>query len=135
MLPSWLIDSAPPLAASDFGSQRVQMWRPEATECAEPLVDIAERPSVHRIQPPLTIGPYRGEAVVPQYFQVLRHRRLSDRELVLNGRTDRTRCQLSVGQQLEDAPADRIAQDIESVHHTTVEGVAYISQGFIRLRA
>ena len=66
---------------------------------------------------------------------MLRYRRLGDRELGLDGCTDRTRRLLSVGEQFEDAPADRIAQDIERVHHTTLEAATYISQGFTKLRA
>ena len=69
---------------------------------------------------------HRGEAVVPQHFQVLRYRRLADANSALDGRTDRTRCQLAVGEQFEDAPADRIAQDIEGVHSADTKTAALI---------
>ncbi len=99
------------------------MWCPESTECGKPLVDIPQGPAVDRVQPPLTLGPHRGEAVIPQHFQVLRHRRLADRELILDGGTDDAGRQLSVGEQLENAPANRITQDIERVHKVDTKNV------------
>jgi hypothetical protein len=35
---------------------------------------------------------------------------------------------LAAGEQLEDAPADRVAEDVERVHLASVSGLTYISQ-------
>ena len=37
-------------------------------------------------------------------------------ELGLNGGADDARGQLAVGEEFEDAPADRVAEDVERVH-------------------
>ena len=85
--------------------------------------------TVHRVQPALTIRPHRGEAVVPQHFQMLRHRGLSDRELVLDGCADRARRQSRRRRAVPGCgAADRIAQDVECVHSINLEVCAYISQ-------
>ena len=108
--------AALPFAARDLGGQCAQVWRPKPTKCIQPLVDIAQRSTIHRVQPPLAIRPHRGEAVVPQHFQMLGYRRLGDRELRLDGGTDGPCRLLAVGEQFENAPPDRIAEDVECVH-------------------
>ena len=104
------------LTAGDLGGQCVQVWHPKPAKSIQPLVDIAQRSTVHRVQPALTFWPYRSEAVVPQHFQMLGYRRLGDRELRLDGGTDGPRRLLAVGEQFENAPPDRIAEDVERVH-------------------
>ena len=47
---------------------------------------------------------------------MLGYRRLGDRELRLDGGTDGPRRLLAVGEQFENAPPDRIAEDVERVH-------------------
>jgi hypothetical protein len=47
---------------------------------------------------------------------VLRDGRLGDVELVLDDSRDAARSHFAVGEQLQDAASDRIAQDIERVH-------------------
>src|SRR5690349_2620 len=80
----------PPLASAlsftsrDLGRQRVEPRCPEAAERIQPFVDISQRRPAHRVEPALTIGADRGESVVPQDLEVLRHRRLADRELLLD---------------------------------------------------
>ena len=51
-----------------------------------------------------------------QHAQVLRHGGLRDAELALDDVADLARALLAVGEQLEDAPADRIPEDVERVH-------------------
>ena len=53
-------------------------------------------------------------------------------ELGLDGRADGARRQFAVGEQFEDAPADRVAQDIKRVHDPTLKVSTYISQAFIK---
>lgn len=92
------------------------MWRPEPAEPIEPLIDVLQCRTVDCIQPPLAVGSYCGETVVPQDFQMLRNRRLADRELVLDGRGDGACRHLAVGEQLQNAAPHRLPQDVERVH-------------------
>ena len=59
---------------------------------------------------------------------MLRHRRLGDRELVLDGGTDGASRHLAVGEQFENAAPHRIPQDVERVHIPQDKAVTYISQ-------
>jgi hypothetical protein len=54
--------------------------------------------------------------VLAQDPQVLRDRGLGDPELGLHDRAERPRRLLAIGEQLEDAAADGIAQNVEGVH-------------------
>src|ERR1700682_390075 len=103
-------------ASRHLGAQRAQVRRPEPSEGGQPLVDIAQRPAVDRVEPTLTLGPHRRETVVPQHFQMLGYRRLGDGELGLDGRTDRSGSALAAGEQFEDATPHRVAQDVERAH-------------------
>ena len=92
------------------------MWCPESAEPIEPLIDILQRRAINRIQPPLTVGAYRSETIVPQDFQMLRNRRLADRELILDGRGDVARRHLTIGEELQNAAPYWLPQDVERVH-------------------
>ena len=50
---------------------------------------------------------------------MLRDGRLRDAEFGLDDRGDRARGQLTVSEELEDPPADRVAEDVERVHGAT----------------
>lgn len=97
------------------------MWCPESTEPIEPLVDIPQRRAVDRVQPPLAVGAYRSETIVPQNFQMLRNRRLADREFILDGRGDVACRHLTVGKELQNAAPHRLPQDVERVHTTKLK--------------
>jgi hypothetical protein len=47
---------------------------------------------------------------------VLRDRGLSDPELLLNDASDVARRRRAIGEELEDAPPNRVSEDIERVH-------------------
>ena len=47
---------------------------------------------------------------------MLRHRRLRDAELVVDGVAHRTGLELPVVEELQDPPADRVTEDVERVH-------------------
>ena len=47
---------------------------------------------------------------------MLRDRRLRDAELALDHLADVTGGRLAVGEQFQDAPADRVPEDVERVH-------------------
>ena len=85
---------------------------------------------VDGVEPPRAVRPDGREAAVAQDPEVLRDGRLRDPELGLDDRGDRPRGQLAIGEQLEDPPPDRVAQDVERVHRPIIlEGMTYISQG------
>jgi hypothetical protein len=56
------------------------------------------------------------------------HRRLRDAELGLDGRGQLAGRPLAAGEQFQDAPPDRVAEDVERVHAAIVSGSAYIRQ-------
>src|SRR3954452_14145132 len=97
-------------------TERIQVRLPEAAEALQPRVDVTERHRVHRVQPARAVGAHLREPTLAQYAKVLRHGRLADAELVPDGRRAAARRPLAVGQQLEDAAADRLAQDVERMH-------------------
>jgi hypothetical protein len=92
------------------------MRSPEPAEPGQPGVDVLHASAVDGVQPPLTFWPNGGKTVVPQYLQVLRHRRLTDGEFGLDRRRDRTGGLFTGRQQFQDPPAHRVPQDIEGVH-------------------
>ncbi len=58
---------------------------------------------------------------------MLRYRRLTDPELVADHPNDLARRHLVIGQQLENASSDRIAEDIERVHTANIRHSKYKS--------
>ena len=117
-------------AACQLGRERVEALVPEPAEVVEPLVDLSERRRVDRVEPAGAVGPDRREAAVAEDLEVLRDGRLRDAELGLDDRGDRPRRQLALGEELEDPPADRVAEDVERVHEDILEVTTYISQDF-----
>ena len=89
----------------------------------EPVIDLAERGGVDGIEPPGPGGPDRREPAVAQDLQVLRDRRLRDPELRLDDGADLPGGMLTIGEQLQDPPTDRVAEDVEGVHEAIVKSV------------
>src|SRR4051812_24418096 len=115
-------------AAGQLGVQRVQPLRPQPPVAVEPLVDLAERLGVHRVQAAGARGAYGHETGLTEHPQVLRDGRLRDPELLLDDGPQLTRGPLAVGEQFEDAPADRVSEDVERVHGPTLYTETYISK-------
>ena len=109
------------LAAGELRRERVEALLPERAEVVEPVLDLAERRRVDGVEPPGALGPDRREPAVAQDLEVLRDGRLRDPELRLDDRGDRPGGQLAVGEQLEDPPPDRVAEDVERVHEAIVK--------------
>ena len=113
----WLArEAALALAAGELGRERVEALLPEPAEVVEPVVDLLERRRVDRVEPARALGPDGREPAVAQDLEVLRDGRLRDPELRLDDVADRAGRQLAVGEELEDPPPDRVAQDVERVH-------------------
>ena len=125
-------EPARPAPARELGAQRVEVRLPEAAERVEPRVGGRERIRVDRVEPTRAVGAHGGEARLAQHAEVLRDRGLRDAELALDDFADLARAALAVGEQLEDAPADRVSEDVERVHGSSIARCAYISQDAIR---
>lgn len=66
---------------------------------------------------------------LPQHPQVLGDGGLADAELVGNHRRHRPGGLLPVGEQFQNAAADRIAEDIKRVHRARMQVPTYVSPG------
>jgi hypothetical protein len=108
-------------AAGYLGSERVQVGGPGRAEVVEPGVDVAQRLRVDCVKPTGAFGAHRREPRFTQDAEVLGHRGLGDPELGADDLGDRARRLLTGGEELEDASADGIAEDVERVH-----GLEYI---------
>jgi hypothetical protein len=108
------------LAAGDLGREGIEVGCPEPPEAIEPCVDISERARIDRVDPPRALGAHGREPAVAQHLEVLGDRRLRDPELGSDHRDDLARRVLALGQELHDPAPDRIAEDVERVHHPAV---------------
>jgi hypothetical protein len=103
-------------AAGDFGRESFEMAGPEVAEAGEPLVDLAQGLGLDGVDAARAVDARRGEAIVAQHFQMLRNGSLGDAVLVLDHLDDRAGGQFAIGEELENAPPHRVAEDVESVH-------------------
>ena len=71
---------------------------------------------VDRVEPAPAVGPHAREAALAQDAEVTRHRGLRQPELGLDRGAHVTRRPLTLGEELEDAAADRVAEDVEGLH-------------------
>jgi len=113
--------------ARELGAQGVQVTGPQVAELLYPAVDLAHARSLDGVQPSGTFRAHGGEAVLAQHAQMLGHRRLRDAELLPHDLDDLPGGAFTREQELEDAPPDRVAQDIERVHASVLSVLAYIS--------
>lgn len=104
-------------APRQLGVERSQWSSPEAFERREPQTGLSHSVGSHRIEPTCPVCPDRCETVLAQDAQVLGNRRLADAELVGDHRSDGTGWDVTLRDQLEDSPTDRIAEDVECVHN------------------
>ena len=116
------------LATGDLGVQRGQSRRPEAAECCKPFIDSAQRIGIDRVEPTCPVGTYGRVTVVAQDAEVLGHRRLADSELAADRLRQLSGRPFPVREQLEQSPSDRVAEDVECVHHSYISLTTYISQ-------
>ena len=110
------------LASSDFRCERVQSLRPGATQAIEPRVDLRERRAGELVDATLPVYAGAREVRVAKHAQVLRHSRLRDVELTLNRLDNLAGCPRLLGQQLEDAAPNGIAEDVERLHYGAASG-------------
>src|SRR5688572_5214793 len=99
-------------AARELCAQRVEALVPEAPVAFQPFVDPAQWGRVDRVEAAGAHRAHSGETVVAQHSQVLGDGGLGYPELLLHHRPDLSRRLLAPGQQLEDAAADRIAENV-----------------------
>src|SRR5688572_20567397 len=115
---------APPLlratalrpAPGDLGGEGVKLVLPKAPKLIEPRVDRLERSRIDGVESAIPVRPNAGEARLAQHLEVLGDRRLGDPELAVHDLDDRARSPLAAREQLEDAAAHRIPEDVQRVH-------------------
>ena len=83
---------------------------------------------VDRVEPADALGAHRREARLPQHAEVLRDGGLGDAELALHVLADLAGAALALREEFEDAPANRIAENVECVHGIHTCPMTYISQ-------
>ncbi len=107
-------------STSNFRCESIQLGSPEAAESVEPDVRFVQRRSVDGVDPPRPIDPHRRKPAIAKHFQLLRDGGLGEAELLLDGGRNVSRRVLSMGQQLQNASANRIGQHAERVHQPPV---------------
>jgi hypothetical protein len=107
---------ASPSAARQLGRERVESRLPEPAVRPQPVVELAQRRGINGVEATIPVGADGGEPVRSKHPEVPGDRRLADAELSLDHRADRACHLLPVDEDVEDAAADRIAEDIERVH-------------------
>jgi hypothetical protein len=114
-------------AAAEFGVESVEAVGPELAVAVQPGVDLLEGDRVDRVEAAGAVDGDGGEAVVAEYPEVLGDGGLADAELFADRRGDPAGRQLPVGEQLQDPAPDRIAENVEGVHGSTISVMTYIS--------
>jgi hypothetical protein len=108
------------LPARDFSCQGLKPRAPEPPEWLQPDVSLSQRARVDGIDAACPLGAYRRKPALPQDLELLRHCRLSDTELPRDDLDDLPGRMLALDQEFQDAPSNRIAEDIERVHQDPV---------------
>ena len=101
------------------------MGRPERPEAVKPVVDLAQRLRRDGVEPARPLGAHGGKAGFTQDSQLGGDRRLRDPELVADHLADGSGRELAAGKQLEDSPADRVAEDVEGRNHNGKEDISH----------
>jgi hypothetical protein len=107
-------------ASGELSLQCVESLVPEPAKPVQPRVNLAQRPGLDGVEPASPLSPDRREPVLTQNAQMLGDSRLRQCELDPDHVRDRARGLLTVGEQLQNAPAHRVAEDIERVHEITL---------------
>jgi len=89
---------------------------PEPAEPVQPCVNLAQRRGLDCVEPVGALGPDRREPAVAQHAQMLGDGGLGDSELGPDDIRDRPGGLLTVGQQLQNATTNGVAEDVECVH-------------------
>lgn len=104
------------LTSRHLGGQSLERTGPQSAEPLEPFIGFPEGVGTDRVEPLRAIPTHLREPALPEYPEVMRHRRLGDTEPLLDGVGDVTGRPFSTGQLVEDAAPDRVAEDVERVH-------------------
>ncbi len=104
------------LPARHLCRQRFQLRRPEVAESIEPEMHAAHGLGAHGVDATRGIDAHSGETAFPKHLQMLRHGRLSHTELRLDDMRHVARGALAIGEQLQEASANRVSENLECVH-------------------
>ena len=103
-------------ATCELGFESVETLVPEEPEARGPVLDLVERGGIEGIEPPGSLRPNAGKTALSQHPEVLRHRRLADREFLADEGGDQTSRLLAARQVLEDPSSHWITQNIKCCH-------------------
>ena len=104
------------LTSGDLGGEGMQTIAPEAPELRQPVVYFLKWSGVDGINAAGTVRAHPCEAVFAQYLQVLRDGSLRDAEFLLDCVDDRSGSVFAGGEQFENAPPYRIAENVKGMH-------------------
>src|SRR5688500_3388882 len=93
---------------------------PEVSESVQPRIDLRQWVGLDGVDAPCPVSAHGREPAFAKHFQLLRDRRLRDRELPGDHLYDFARRVLTLGEQLEDSTTHRIAEDFEGMHQPPV---------------
>src|SRR5262249_37047651 len=108
------------LPTRDFGCEGLEPRAPHPPERLQPHVSLGQRARVDGIDTARPLGTYRREPTLPQDLELLRHGRLRDPELPRDDLDDFAGGMLALDKELQDAPSNRIAEDVERIHQDPV---------------
>src|SRR5205085_2259980 len=97
-------------------AERVQRLRPQSAVSGEPGVHLGQRLRPEPVEAVLRLRLAGGETGVAKHPKVPGHGRLGDAGLGLYALGDLACGSLAVRKQLDDAPPDRVAEDVEPMH-------------------
>jgi hypothetical protein len=124
--PGWSVESAA-AAPRHLGLQCVESPVPLTSQFSEPAFDAGQRFLIEGVEAAGALGADVGEAALAQDPKVAGDRGLGESELGPDDVDDRAGALFTRGQQLEDASADRISENLEGLHRATVAGRHYIT--------
>src|SRR5688500_8563920 len=104
---------------------------PEVAEAVQPGIDFRQWVGLDRVDTPRPVSANGREPALAKHLQLLRDRRLRDRELPGDYLYDFARRVLALGKQLENSTTHRIAEDFERMHQPPVYA-AIVRSAFAR---
>src|SRR5262245_51686444 len=108
------------LSTRDFSGEGLEPRAPEPPERLQPDDSLSQRACVNGIDAARPLGTHRRKPALPQDPELLRHGRLGDAELPRDDVNDLAGRMLALDKEFQDAPSNRIAEDIERVHQEPV---------------
>src|SRR5699024_975045 len=120
-----------PATSGELSAERVQVPLPAGAQLVEERVRLLQPGGIQGVQPARALGAHGGEPVLPEHPQVLTDCWLANAELGSDHLSHRAGWVLPAGEQHQDAPAHRVAEDVEGVHQDSAVGAACSAGGVV----